>query len=100
MLAQRRDDILIESEAAEKDGASESAVSFQESVFGRVDYRRRRSLKFRFKMRELRDKLFGNPFHKKDREAKNENKVIAAKRRRRDGTGKFNFEPMDTPVVD
>ena len=50
-------------------------------------------------MRGLRDKVFGDPFHKKDREAKNANKVIAAKRRQRDDTGKFNFEARVNKVV-
>ena len=56
------------------------------------DYRRRRSLKFREKMRARRAKLFDDPFYKRDRTLKNANKVEAAKRRKRDGTGKFNFE--------
>ena len=43
-------------------------------------------------MRAHRAKVFNDPFYKKDRSAKNLNKVIAAKRRKRDGTGKFNFE--------
>jgi len=43
-------------------------------------------------MRDWRTSVFGDPFHKKDRARKNENKVIAAKRRKRDDSGKFNFE--------
>lgn len=58
----------------------------------KIDLRRKRSLKFRAKMRAWRTSVFGDPFHKKDRTMKNENKVIAAKRRKRDDTGKFNFE--------
>ena len=57
-----------------------------------ADYRRKRSLKFRAKMRAWRSKVFNDPFHKKNRTIKNENKVIAAKRRKRDDTGKFNYE--------
>ena len=36
--------------------------------------------------------MFNDPFYKQDRSQKNLNKVVAAKRRKRDGTGKFNFE--------
>lgn len=57
-----------------------------------ISYRKKRSLKFREKMRSVRKKIFNDPFHKKDRSLKNANKVNAAKRRLRDETGKFNFE--------
>ena len=40
----------------------------------------------------MRAKMFNDPFYKQDRSQKNLNKVVAAKRRKRDGTGKFNFE--------
>lgn len=43
-------------------------------------------------MRARREKIFNDPFYKKDRSAKNLNKVNAAKRRKRDGTGKFEEE--------
>lgn len=75
-MAVRRDDTLIQDKLIE----------------GESSYRRRRSLKFREKQRSRRQKLFNDPFHKKDRNLKNANKVNAAKRRQRDGTGKFNFE--------
>ena len=66
-----------------------------------VDYRRKRSLKFRAKMRAQRSRIFNDPFHKKDRNHKNPNKVIAAKRRQRDDSGKFNFEAVckDEPEI-
>ena len=57
------------------------------------DQRRKRSLKFRAKQRAMRAKIFNDPFYKQDRSQKNMNKVVAAKRRKRDDTGKFNFEP-------
>jgi hypothetical protein len=56
------------------------------------EYRRKRSLKFREKMRLWRAKNFNDAFHKVDRNQKNANKVNAALRRKRDETGKFNFE--------
>ena len=40
----------------------------------------------------MRAKIFNDPFYKQDRSQKNLNKVFAAKRRKRDDTGKFNFE--------
>lgn len=43
-------------------------------------------------MRDKRSRLYNDPFYKKDRNVKNQNKVIAAKNRKRDDTGKFNFE--------
>ncbi len=43
-------------------------------------------------MRDWRSKNFNDPFHKVDRNYKNANKVSAALRRKRDETGKFNFE--------
>ena len=43
----------------------------------------------------MRTKIFNDPFYKQDRSHKNLNKVVAAKRRKRDGTGKFNFEEAD-----
>ena len=57
-----------------------------------VDYRRKCSLKFRLKQRKQRAKLFGDAFHKQDRSVKSLNKVLAAKRRKRDDRGKFNLE--------
>ena len=79
MLAQKRDDALIESNLIEEE----------------EDFRRRRSLKFRKKMRDRRSKLYDDPFYKPDRSIKNSNKVAAAKRRKRDGAGKFNFEEQN-----
>lgn len=55
-----------------------------------------RSLKFRSKMRKLRIRIFGDAFHKQDRSIKSINKVLAAKRRQRDGKGKFNLEASTT----
>ena len=43
-------------------------------------------------MRKWRVETFADPFHKQDRTIKSESKVLAAKRRKRDDTGKFNFE--------
>ena len=43
-------------------------------------------------MRAKRLKLYNDAFYIKDRSFKNPNKVIAAQRRKRDETGKFNFE--------
>jgi hypothetical protein len=43
-------------------------------------------------MRVWRAKVFNNPLHRVDRTFKNANKVIAALRRKRDQTGKFNYE--------
>ena len=76
ILAQKRDDAMIESNLVEEE----------------EDFRRRRSLKFRKKMRDRRSKLFDDPFFRPDRSVKNSNKVAAAKRRKRDDAGKFNFE--------
>ena len=75
-LSQKRDDLLIKGNC------------FNEK---NLDYRRKRSLKFRAKQRAWRTLLFQNPFHRKDR-SKNLNKQVAAKRRKRDDTGKFNIE--------
>ena len=75
-MAQHRDNLVIEGGQIEQ----------------QAEYRRRRSLKFRAKMRAHRAKLFSDPFHKKDRSCKNEKKIEAAKRRRRNSLGKFNFE--------
>lgn len=61
-------------------------------IEGEVDYRRKRSLKFREKRQAWRQKIFDDPFHKLDRSQKNVNKAVAAKRRKRDIHGKFNFE--------
>jgi len=47
-------------------------------------------------MRVKRIKLFGNSFHKQDREYKNANKVTAALRRKRDDAGKFNLDLQTT----
>ena len=63
------------------------------------DARRKRSLKFRAKMRARRLNLFKDAFHKPDRTLKNLNKAAAALRRRRDGTGKFNFEERQVSSV-
>jgi len=76
VLAQMHDDAVIKHNLIDKED----------------EYRRRRSLKYREKMRARRLKLFNDPFFKLDRSFKNSNKVNAAKRRQRDGTGKFNFE--------
>ena len=57
-----------------------------------LDYRRKRSLKFRAKQRKQRAETFGDAFHKQDRSFKSLNKVLAAKRRKRDDQGKFNLE--------
>ena len=43
-------------------------------------------------MRAWRLKVFKDPLYRTDRTIKNANKVVAAKRRKRDITGKFNFE--------
>ena len=43
-----------------------------------VDYRRKRSLKFRAKQRKQRAQIFGDAFHKQDRSVKSLNKVLAA----------------------
>ncbi len=77
-LAQLRDDALIEGKCYER--------------VVKNDYRRLRSLKFREKMRQRRSYLYNDPFFKKDRNLKNLNKVNAAKNRKRDDTGKFNYE--------
>ena len=77
-LAQMRDDAIIEGKCYER--------------VCKNDYRRLRSLKFRAKMRDKRSQLYNDPFFKKDRNIKNLNKVNAAKNRKRDDTGKFNFE--------
>ena len=57
-----------------------------------LNNRRKRSLKFRAKQRIQRAKTFGDAFHKQDRSVKSLNKVLAAKRRKRDDQGKFNLE--------
>ena len=57
-----------------------------------MNYSRKRSLKFREKMRKWRTQTFGDAFHKQDRSVKSLNKQLAAKRRKRDDTGKFNLE--------
>jgi len=79
-LRQRLDDCLIEANLIE----------------GEAKYRRRRSLKFRQKMRARRQKLFKDRLHRPDRTVKNENKIVAAKRRKRDDLGKFNLESEDS----
>ena len=73
-ISQERDDFIISTKLFERD--------FAES------YRRIRSLRFRAKMRECRDRIFSDPFHKQSRE-KNIKKVLAAKRRKRDEAGLF-----------
>ena len=50
-------------------------------------------------MRTWRASLFADPFFKKDRSIKSLNKVLAAKRRKRDGTGKFNIEAKNSTTV-
>lgn len=62
-------------------------------------YRRKRSLLFRAKMRQYRTRVFGDAFHKQDRTFKSINKVLAAKRRQRDGKGKFNIEAVATTAA-
>ena len=64
-----------------------------------LDYRRKRSLKFREKRQAWRQKVFNDPFHKLDRSQKNLNKAVAAKRRKRDIHGKFNFEEDQSQVL-
>ena len=63
-ITQKRDDLIIEGQEYEDE----------------KDYRRKRSLKFRAKMRDWRKKVFKDPFHRKVRK-KNKNKILAAKRR-------------------
>ena len=75
-LRQKRDSAIIETEQIDQESS----------------YRRKRSLKFREKMRAWRLKVFKDPLYRTDRTIKNANKVVAAKRRKRDNTGKFNFE--------
>jgi hypothetical protein len=75
-------------EAQKRDHAIIEAGLFDQVM----DERRKRSLKFRATMRSRREKIFQDPFHKPDRSFKNENKVTAAKRRKRDDSGKFNLE--------
>ena len=49
-------------------------------------------------MRAWRTKVFKDPLYRVDRSKKNANKVIAAKRRKRDTFGKFNFEEEEVKV--
>ena len=55
------------------------------------DYRRRRSLMFRSRMRNKRAALYKNPLFKPDRTSKNSAKSEQAKRRWRNKLGQFNF---------
>ena len=77
-LLQERDHLIIKAQSIGKE----------------KEYRRKRSLKFRAKMRDWREKVFNDAFHRKDR-MKNLNKQIAARRRQRDGKGKFNLEEFE-----
>ena len=82
---------MIREKLYELKSDSSKAKGIKGKEDGGMDYRRKRSLKFRAKQREWRKRVFQAPFHRKDR-SKNMNKVSAAKRRKRDRTGKFNLE--------
>ena len=76
----------------------DSAIIEGNQIDSEKSYRRKRSLKFREKMRAWRTKVFKAPLYRVDRSIKNANKVIAAKRRKRDTFGKFNFEEEEVEV--
>lgn len=76
----------------------DSAIIEGNKIDSEKSYRRKRSLKFREKMRAWRTKVFKDPLYRVDRSVKNANKVIAAKRRKRDTFGKFNFEEEEVEV--
>lgn len=76
----------------------DSAIIEGNQIDSEKSYRRKRSLKFREKMRAWRTKVFKDPLYRVDRSIKNANKVIAAKRRKRDTFGKFNFEEEEVEV--
>ena len=76
----------------------DSAIIEGNLIDSEKSYRRKRSLKFREKMRAWRTKVFKDPLYRVDRSIKNANKVIAAKRRKRDTFGKFNFEEEEVKV--
>ena len=76
----------------------DSAIIEGNQIDSEKSYRRKRSLKFREKMRAWRTKVFKDPLYRVDRSIKNANKVIAAKRRKRDTFGKFNFEEEEVKV--
>ena len=76
----------------------DSAIIEGNQIDSEKSYRRKRSLKFREKMRAWRTKVFKDPLYRVDRSVKNANKVIAAKRRKRDTFGKFNFEEEEVEV--
>ena len=76
----------------------DSAIIEGNQIDSEKSYRRKRSLKFREKMRAWRKKVFKDPLYRVDRSIKNANKVIAAKRRKRDTFGKFNFEEEEVEV--
>ena len=78
----------------------DSAIIEGKLIDSEQSYRRKRSLKFREKMRAWRTKVFKDPLYRVDRSIKNANKVIAAKRRKRDTFGKFNFEEEEEVKVE
>ena len=78
----------------------DSAIIEGKLIDSEKSYRRKRSLKFREKMRAWRTKVFKDPLYRVDRSIKNANKVIAAKRRKRDTFGKFNFEEEEEVKVE
>lgn len=77
----------------------DSAIIEGKLIDSEKSYRRKRSLKFREKMRAWRTKVFKDPLYRVDRSIKNANKVIAAKRRKRDTFGKFNYEEEEEEEV-
>jgi len=58
----------------------------------------RKSLRFRAKRRELKQKLYGNPFNVR-LDIKNVNRQVAAIKRQRDDTGKFLDGPRRRPCL-
>ena len=78
-MSQLRDDVIISNNYVEEVSSD----------------RRKRSLKFRAKMRRIREIHYGDCFFKKDRSLKNVNKALAARRRRRDKTGKFDYQESE-----
>lgn len=63
-------------------------------VCNKTSARKQKSLKFRARRRDLKKKLYGNEFATRNTE-KNQMRQIAARNRKRDGTGKF----LDGPRV-
>ena len=60
--------------------------------------RLKKSLSFRAKRRDLKSKLFGNPFNVRS-ETKNVNRQVAAIKRKRDDAGKFLDGPRKRPCL-